>query len=44
MRAAHIGEMARWLRIVLVVAGIMAGWMAIGVLTLDDNVRIDYRR
>jgi hypothetical protein len=34
--------MARWLKITLVVSGILAGWLAIGVLTFDDNITIDY--
>jgi hypothetical protein len=36
--------MARWLRIVLVVSGILTGWVALSVLTFDDGVRADYRR
>jgi hypothetical protein len=29
--------MARWLKIALIVSGIVAGWLALVVLTFDDN-------
>jgi hypothetical protein len=32
--------MASWLRIALIVSGIFAGWVVIGVLTFDDNIGI----
>ena len=38
--AAHTGMMVRWLKIVLIVSGIIAGWVTLGVLTFDDNIRV----
>ena len=37
-------DMARWLRIVLIVSSIFAGWAALGVLTFDDNLKVDVGR
>jgi len=33
--------MKRWLKIVLIVSGIFAGWAALSVLTYDDSAKID---
>jgi len=33
--------MARWLKILLIVFGIFAGWFALGVFTVDDSIRIN---
>ncbi len=33
--------MTRWLRAVLVIVGLMAGWFALGVATYEDDPQID---
>jgi len=38
----YIWKMARWLKIALIISGIFAGWVALGVLTFDDNIKVDY--
>src|SRR6266702_2658887 len=37
---AHIQWMARLLKTILIVSGIFAGWLALSVLTFDDNIEI----
>jgi hypothetical protein len=36
--------MARWLKTVLIVFGIFAGWAALSIVTFDDSVKVDYER
>jgi hypothetical protein len=38
---AHILRMVRWLKIALIVSGIVAGWLTLNVLTFDDSA-IDF--
>lgn len=41
---AHTQAMARWLKITLIVSALFAGWVALGALTFDDSIKIDYGR
>jgi hypothetical protein len=36
-RRRIFGEMARWLKIVLIVSGVLFEWVALSVLTFDDS-------
>ena len=42
--AGMFGRWRRWLKIALIISGIFAGWVALGVLTFDDNIKVDYGR
>jgi hypothetical protein len=34
--------MPRWLKTILIISALIAGWVALSVVTFDDSVRIDY--
>ena len=36
--------MAKWLRMILIILGILAAWATLSVMTFDDGVGVDYQQ